>query len=261
MLLAPVQAHPFIQIITLLAIALGSASGAICNMIYDQDIDRIMKRTQKRPLVTGLIAAEDALPLALFLATFSVGLLGLATNWYAAALLAFAIFFYAVIYTVWLKRHTPQNIVIGGAAGAFPPVIGWMAMTGGTDWLPWLLFAIVFFWTPPHFWALALFRNDDYRKANIPMLPVVAGPHVTSFQMLLYTLLLLPLCLCAVWLTPGAGMFSYLIITGLNLRFIYFAFQVHRTHDDKMARKMFGFSILYLMLVFAVLLCDHLLIG
>jgi protoheme IX farnesyltransferase len=257
MLMAPVATHPFLQIVTLLCIAMGSASGAIFNMVYDQDIDRIMKRTQKRPLITGAIAAEDATLLAVFLAIFSVSLLGLATNWHAAGLLAFAIFFYAYIYTVLLKRHTPQNIVIGGAAGAFPPVIGWMAMTGSSDLLPWLLFALVFFWTPPHFWALALFRNEDYRRANVPMLPVVAGPKATSLQMLLYAILLLPLSLLIVAVAPHGGLFSGILLAALNLRFIHYGWQVHRTHDDKLSRKMFGYSILYLLLSFTVLLCEH----
>ncbi len=261
MLLAPVSLHPLLQFVTLLSIAMGSASGAIFNMIYDQDIDAIMRRTAKRPLVTGAINSADAMMVAFFLAILAVALLGLATNWAAAGLLAFAIFFYAVIYTMLLKRHTPQNIVIGGAAGAFPPVIGWLAMTGSLESLPWVLFLIIFLWTPPHFWALALFRNDDYRKANVPMLPVVAGPKATSLQMLLYTLVLLPVTLLPVWLMPQQFDWAYaLAATVLNLRFITYAWRVHRRHEESQAKKMFGYSILYLFAILATLLVDGLFI-
>lgn len=260
MILSPVQLHPFVQFITVLCIAMGSAAGAIFNMVYDQDIDAIMKRTQKRPLIKGSINPDDALIFGIFLTLMAVGILGIATNWFAAALLAFAIFFYAVIYTIWLKRATPQNIVIGGAAGAFPPVIGWLAMTGSTPVLPWVLFAIVFFWTPPHFWALALFRNEDYTRANVPMLPVVSGAHATSKQMLLYALALLPLCLLPIMLSDKIGFAYGVVATLLNLRFIHFAWKVHQTHDDGLARKMFGFSILYLLLIFAAMIVDATLI-
>lgn len=256
MLLAPAHTHPLLQLITLLSIAMGSASGAIFNMVYDRDIDAIMRRTQKRPLVTGTIASEDALMLGIGLAILSVALLGLATNWQAAALLAFAIFFYAVVYTIWLKRSTSQNIVIGGAAGAFPPVIGWLAMTGEHAALPWILFLIIFLWTPPHFWALALFRNEDYRKASVPMLPVVAGAKATSLQMLIYTLLLWPVTLMPLLVLAEIGWAYGLVATALNLRFIFFAVQVHRQADEKLSMKMFGYSILYLFAVFAALLLD-----
>lgn len=256
MLMAPTQLHPFLQLLTLAAIAMGSASGAIFNMLYDQDIDRHMKRTQHRPLVTGVIHADDATMLAIVLAIFSVSLLGLATNWYAATLLAFAIFFYAGIYTIGLKRHTPQNIVIGGAAGAFPPVIGWLAMTGDVTLMPWVLFAIIFCWTPPHFWALALFRNADYRTVNVPMLPTVSGPITTTRHMLAYTILLLPLCLVPLLLDARLGWLYATAATLLNGRFILHAWQLHRTQSESRTMPMFGFSIIYLFAIFGVMLID-----
>lgn len=260
MWLAPVHMHPLLQLITVLSIAMASASGAMFNMIYDRDIDAIMRRTAKRPLVTGAIHAEDALMLAIGLSILSVALMGLAANWNAAAFLAFAIFFYAVIYTIWLKRHTPHNIVIGGAAGAFPPVIGWLAMTGEHALLPWVLFAIIFLWTPPHFWALALFRNEDYRKANVPMMPVIKGAKATSLQMLLYTLVLLPVTLLPLWLMPEAGWFYGVSAALLNLNFIRFAAMVHFGNAEKHCMKMFGYSIIYLFAVLAALLVDGLFI-
>jgi protoheme IX farnesyltransferase len=260
MWLAPVHLHPLLQLITVLSIAMASASGAMFNMIYDRDIDAIMRRTSKRPLVTGAIHVDDALMLAIGLSILSLSLMGLAANWNAAAFLAFAIFFYAVVYTIWLKRHTPQNIVIGGAAGAFPPVIGWLAMTGEHALLPWVLFAIIFLWTPPHFWALALFRNEDYRKANVPMMPVVKGAKATSLQMLLYTLVLLPVTLLPMWLLPQIGWVYGVGAVLLNLNFIRFAAQVHFGAEEKLCMKMFGYSILYLFAILAVMLVDALLI-
>ncbi len=260
MALASVQAHPLIQLLTVVCIAMGSASGAMFNMVYDQDIDAIMKRTAKRPIVTGAIQSEDAMLAAVALSFLSVSLLGLATNWQAAGLLAFAIFFYSVIYTVWLKRHTPQNIVIGGAAGAFPPVIGWLAMTDSHAVLPWILFLIIFLWTPPHFWALALYRNEDYKRANVPMLPVVSGEKATTLQMLIYTLLLLPVTLAPLWFLPSLGVFYGVAATLLNLRFIHFAWNVHRGAEPRYAMKMFGYSILYLFAILGVMLLDALLV-
>ena len=256
MWLAPVHLHPLLQLITVLAIAMGSASGAVFNMLYDRDIDAIMRRTQRRPLVVGSITVDDARVFGTLLGLCAVSLLGLATNWAAAALLGFAIFFYAVVYTRWLKRATPHNIVIGGAAGAFPPVIGWMAMTGSTPLLPWLLFAIIFIWTPPHFWALALFRNEDYRRANVPMLPVMAGQRATTWQMLIYTIALLPLTLSPLLLDARLGWLYGTCAALLSLRFIAYAWQVRRTQDEKLAMKMFGFSILYLTGIFATMLLD-----
>lgn len=256
MMLAPAQLHPLIQLMTVLSIAMGSASGAMFNMVYDQDIDGIMKRTSRRPLVTGAIQAEDAFVVAIALSLLAVSLLGLATNWQAAGLLAFAIFYYAVIYTVWLKRHTPQNIVIGGAAGAFPPVIGWLAMTGTHAALPWLLFLVIFLWTPPHFWALALYRNEDYKKANVPMLPVVAGAKATTIQMLAYTLILLPVTLAPIGFLPSLGWGYAIVATALNLRFIHFAWNVYRGAEERYSMKMFGYSIIYLFAILTAMMVD-----
>ena len=204
MWMAPGHLHPFMQVVTVLSIALGSGAGAAINMWYDRDIDAIMKRTANRPIPSGRVAADDALFLGLALAGLSVGLLALAVNLVAAGWLAFAIFFYAVVYTMLLKRATPQNIVIGGAAGAFPAVIGWAASSPDAAWMPWILFAIVFLWTPPHFWALAVYRHDDYRNARVPMLPVTAGIPATKRQILLYSLLLIAASLAP--LLAGSGM-------------------------------------------------------
>ncbi len=191
MVLAPGHINLFQQFLTLMCISLGSGAGAAMNMWYDRDIDAIMKRTKKRPIPAGRIAPDDALAFGLFLAALSVMLMGLALNWMAAGILAFAIFFYAVVYTMWLKRSTPQNIVIGGAAGAFPPMIGWAAVTGDVSLQSLILFAIIFLWTPPHFWALALYKNEDYKRAGVPMMPVVAGALKTKWQMLLYAVALM----------------------------------------------------------------------
>lgn len=255
--MAPGHAHPFIQFLTVLAIALGSGGGAAINMWFDADIDRIMNRTQKRPIPDGRVARDDALALGLIMSIAAVGLLGLATNTIAAAWLAFAIFFYAVIYTMLLKRSTPQNIVIGGAAGAFPAVIGWAAVSPQPAMLPWLMFAIVFLWTPPHFWALALYRHDDYAKANVPMLPVTAGQESTKRHIVIYTLLLLAVSLSP--LAYGSGLVYGIGATALGLNFLRHAVRVWRNDEPKLAMRMFGFSILYLFALFGLLLADHLL--
>jgi len=258
MWLAPVSLNPIIQIAVIVAIGMGSASGAIFNMVYDRDIDSVMKRTQKRPIVTGAIAAGDAGLQGILLSIAGVAILGLATNWWAAALLAFSVFFYSVIYTVWLKRHTAQNIVIGGAAGAFPPVIGWLAATGDAmHLLPWLLFLTIFLWTPPHFWALALYRNEDYKTAKVPMLPVTAGKAATKKQMLVYTLILVATTLAIPFSTPTLGWLSFAAAAGLGGMFIVHSVRVLRADNDKIAMKMFGYSIMYLFALFAALLLDY----
>jgi protoheme IX farnesyltransferase len=257
MWMAPGDLHPFLQLIALLAIALGSGAGAALNMWYDRDIDGIMKRTANRPIPTGRIAADDALVLGLTLSGLSVGLLALAVNMVAAAWLAFAIFFYAVIYTMWLKRWTPHNIVIGGAAGAFPAVIGWVAVSPSPiDALPWIMFAIVFLWTPPHFWALAVYRHDDYKKANIPMLPVTAGIAATKRQMLVYSLLLVASSLAPLFVTSGPVYGVAAVLLGAN--FLRHAWVVLRHDEPKLAMRMFGYSILYLFALFGAMLADHL---
>ncbi|PZP87298.1 MAG: protoheme IX farnesyltransferase [Azospirillum brasilense] len=257
MWLAPGHMHPFLQLITVFAIALGSGGGAAINMWYDRDIDAQMKRTTKRPIPAGRIAADDALALGIMLSIASVALLGLAVNWVAAAWLGFAIFFYAVIYTMILKRSTPQNIVIGGAAGAFPAVIGWAAVSPDPALMPWLMFAIVFLWTPPHFWALALYRHDDYRTAGVPMLPVVAGNRSTRRHIFAYTLAMVAASLSP--LLAGAGLIYGVGAAALGLKFTHGAWQVLTRDEPKRAMALFGYSILYLFILFGFLVADHLL--
>lgn len=256
MWMAPDKLHPFYQLITILCIALGSGAGAALNMWYDRDIDAIMNRTQKRPIPAGRVAGDDALALGLILSVASVAILGLAVNVQAAAWLAFAIFFYAVIYTMLLKRSTPQNIVIGGLAGALPALIGWLAASPQMDLMPWLMVLIVFFWTPPHFWALALYRHSDYAAAGIPMLPVTAGIDVTKRQMLVYTIVLVALSLLPVLI--GASMVYGIGAGLLGANFLRHALRVLRSHEPRQAMRMFGFSILYLFALFALLVIDHL---
>lgn len=257
MWLAPGHMHPFLQLITVFAIALGSGGGAAINMWYDRDIDAQMKRTTKRPIPAGRVAADDALALGIMLSIASVALLGLAVNWVAAAWLGFAIFFYAVIYTMILKRTTPQNIVIGGAAGAFPAVIGWAAVSPDPALMPWLMFAIVFLWTPPHFWALALYRHDDYRTAGVPMLPVVAGNLSTRRHIFAYTLAMVAASLSP--LLAGAGLIYGVGAALLGLKFMHGAWQVLTRDEPKRAMALFGYSILYLFILFGFLVADHLL--
>ncbi len=249
--------HPYVIFIAILSIAVGAGASGALNMWYDRDIDAIMERTKDRPLPRGVIAPSDALFFAVLLTIMSVSLLGLATNWVAAGLLAFASFFYFAIYTVILKRRTSQNIVIGGAAGAFPPMIGWAAVTGTMPMESLLLFAIIFMWTPPHFWALALFRAKDYEEAGVPMMPSTAGEKSTKWQMLFYTISLIPLTLAPYFL----GMVGMVYLIGaiiLNALFMISAVQVLREKEGeyKYAKRMFGYSILYLFLIFTVMMAD-----
>jgi len=257
--IAPGHIHPFTAALAVLAIALGSGAAGAINMWYERDLDALMARTRNRPLPTGRVTPDDALGLGVLLSIFSLLLMSLATNFVAAALLAMAILFYVFIYTVWLKRRTPQNIVIGGAAGAFPPMIGWAAVTGDVSLVGIALFLLIFLWTPPHFWALALYRSDDYRRAGVPMLPVVAGPRETKRQMLIYTLLLLPVAL-APTLLGAVGWFYGTVAAAMSLAFIGHALVVWRTADDETAhpaaRRMFHFSLLYLAILFAALPLD-----
>ncbi|MBL8709454.1 MAG: protoheme IX farnesyltransferase, partial [Rhodospirillaceae bacterium] len=223
--------------------------------------DSVMSRTCDRPIPKGYVAPEQALAFGLTLSAFAIMVMGLAVNAVAAALLAFTIFFYVVVYTIWLKRRTPQNIVIGGAAGAFPPMIGWAAVTGSVDLASIALFALIFMWTPPHFWALALWRNPDYTRAGVPMMPVVAGMQSTKRQMLLYTLALVPVALAPVFLGVAGWVYGSVSIA-LNLGFIYHAWRVLRADEragDPMAwpKRMFAFSLLYLFLHFLVLMIDR----
>ena len=260
--IAPAHIHPFEAFLAVLAIALGSGAAGAINMWYERDLDALMTRTANRPLPAGRVAPDDALGLGVLLSIFSVLLMALATNFVAAALLVAAILFYVFVYTIWLKRRTPQNIVIGGAAGAFPPMIGWAAVTGDVSWVGLALFLLIFLWTPPHFWALALYRSDDYRRAGVPMLPVVAGPRETKRQMLLYTLVLVPVAL-APTLLGAVGWLYGAVALALSAAFIAHAVIVWRAPDDRRghpaARRMFKFSLLYLAVLFAALPVDRLL--
>jgi heme o synthase len=255
---APGSLHPVTGFTALLCIAVGAGASGALNMWYDADVDALMTRTARRPVPMGRVRAGEALAFGLTLGSFAVVVLGLLVNWVAAALLAFTIFFYVVVYTIWLKRSTPQNIVIGGAAGAFPPMIGWAATTGSLSLEPVLLFLIIFFWTPPHFWALALYRTDDYARAGIPMLPVVAGDISTRRQILLYTLVLVPLGV-APWLFGYTGALYGLTAIGAGAIMILLGWQVLRERPpaESASRKLFAFSILYLFLLFAVLLVER----
>ena len=253
---APGHLHPVLAAVAVLCIAVGAGSAGAINMWYDRDIDALMLRTSRRPLPTGRMMPGEALGFGVVLGVGAVVVMGLALNSVAAALLAATILFYVFVYTIWLKRRTPQNIVIGGAAGAFPPMIGWAAATGEIGWGAIALFAIIFFWTPPHFWALSLYRADDYGAAGVPMLPVVSGLHETRRQILLYTLVLWPVTV-GPWLLGVAG---DLYATGallLNAVFTGTAIQVCRDDSDRSARRMFAFSLLYLFLIFSLLLVDR----
>jgi protoheme IX farnesyltransferase len=261
LLAAPGSIHPVIGFTAILAISLGAGASAALNQWYEHDIDAIMKRTADRPLPAGRMDRETALHFGIGLSVFSVLLMGVAVNWLGAAILAFSIFFYAVVYTIWLKRSTPQNIVIGGAAGAFPPIIGWAAVTGDVTIMPLLLFAIIFFWTPPHFWALALFVNSDYSKAGVPMMPVVAGRQSTRRQIAAYSLVL-----AACSIAPfGLGLTG--IIYGaaailLNAAFVFLSFRVGLSKTEnpsamKAEKHLFSFSILYLFVLFGALVADR----
>ncbi len=261
LLRAPGELHPFLAIVAIFAIAIGAGASGAFNMGYDVDIDRVMTRTQKRPTARGVVSVPNAYGFASILSVFSVVVLGLAVNWWAAALLAFTIWFYAVVYTIWLKRATPQNIVIGGAAGAFPPMIGWLAMSGGLTLEPILLFLIIFFWTPPHFWALALLKVDDYANASIPMLPNVAGVRTTQIHILLYSFVL-----AAVAIAPYAigftGHIYGIVSVVFNIYFVYSAYKIFIANEFEpeilrpACRKLFTFSILYLFVLFLTLLID-----
>jgi len=259
LLIAPAPVHPMVGVTALLCIAVGAGAAGAMNMWYDADIDARMTRTAARPIPAGRVAPGEALAFGVMLAVGSVVVLGLLVNVIAAALLAVTIAFYVGVYTMWLKRWTPQNIVIGGAAGALPPVIGWVAATGSLAVEPILLFAIIFFWTPPHFWALSLYRTEDYTRAGIPMLPVVAGARETRRQIVLYTLLLAPLGV-APWLLGYAGLSYGVVALASGAVMIALALRVRAEEEGThtASKQLFGFSILYLFLLFAMLLGDHL---
>jgi protoheme IX farnesyltransferase len=258
---APVSLPPFLAFVTILCIAVGAGAAAAFNQWYEADIDAVMKRTAGRPLPAGRLGRDEALGFAIILSVASVVTLGFATNWVAAAWLAFSIFFYAVVYTIWLKPRTPQNIVIGGAAGAFPPIIGWAAATGDVTALPQLLFAIIFAWTPPHFWALALFVRIDYAKAGIPMLPVTHGIAETRRQILLYSLVLAAVTI-APWALGLLGPVYGIPATLLSLAFVALATRVALSRTEaagemKAEKSLFKFSLLWLALIFAALVADR----
>lgn len=269
LVIAPGHINPFVAAIAIFCIALGAGAAGAINMWYDRDIDAVMRRTTTRPIPAGKIAAGSALGFGIVLSVISVLLLAMATNLCAASVLAFSIFYYAVIYTVWLKRRTPQNIVIGGGAGAFPAVIGWAAVTGQIGLLPVLLFLIVFFWTPPHFWSLALYASTDYEKAGVPMLPVVKGARHTRWNVFIYTVILFPLALSP-WFLRLTGWIYGLTALGLGAVFVYYGWAVLRDRQDafgvslnkdKVARASFKFSILYLFLLFAACAVDRLILS
>ncbi len=260
LMLAPTPPHPLIAFTALLAIAVGAGASGALNMWFDADIDAVMTRTKLRPIPSGRMEPESALAFGLVLALLSVFTLGFATNWLAAALLAFTIFFYVVIYTMWLKRSTPQNIVIGGAAGALPPMVGYAAATGDISLASLVLFAIIFVWTPPHFWALALVKHDDYGRAGVPMMPNVHGADRTRLEILVYSLLLAPLGVLP-WLMGFATAVygAAAVVSGLYL--VWLAVQVYRRREGDAARRaslrLFLFSISYLFLLFLILVAER----
>jgi heme o synthase len=258
---APGHIHPGLGFIALLCIAVGAGASGALNMWYEADIDAKMQRTAARPIPRGRITESEALGFGVVLAIASVVTMSVLVNLVAGALLATTIGFYIFVYTIWLKRRTPQNIVIGGAAGAFPPMVGWASVTGSVSIDSALLFAIIFMWTPPHFWALALYRCRDYERVGVPMLPVVAGPDETRKQILIYSLLLVPLAVAPV-LTGLGGRVYLLASVVLGAVFLWLAWQVYRVREgraaDAQAKRLFGFSILYLFLLFAVILVERL---
>jgi protoheme IX farnesyltransferase len=254
--LAPGHINPFLALVAILCIAVGAGASGAINMWYDRDIDAVMQRTRDRPLPAGRMAPGEALGFGCTLAGAAVMVMGLAVNWTAAALLAGTIAFYVFVYTMWLKRRTPQNIVIGGAAGAFPPLIGWAAVTGDIGASALVLFALIFLWTPPHFWALSLYRTGDYAKAGVPMLPVVAGKRETKKQMLLYTLVLWPVALAPAFLGMTGLVYGGVALV-LSLLFTLAAVRVWFDEGETSARRMFGFSLLYLFLLFAFMVIDR----
>jgi protoheme IX farnesyltransferase len=263
LLVAPGHLHPVIGFTALLCIAIGAGASGALNMWYDADIDAIMSRTVNRPIPAGRIQPGEALAFGATLAVGSVAVFGILVNWFAAALLAFTIFFYVFVYTMWLKRSTPQNIVIGGAAGAFPPVVGWAAVTGDVSLAPVLMFLIIFLWTPPHFWALALLKSDDYARAGVPMLPVVAGHDETRRQILIYSLILAPAGL-APSLFCFAGYLYGAVALACGAMMVLLAWRVYRDRTGpaapSAAKRLFAFSLLYVFVLFAALLADNLLV-
>lgn len=248
--------HWFLSFVAMLCLAINAGAAGAINMWYDRDIDAVMNRTKDRPLPMGKMLPDDALSFGIVLSVLSVLTMGVALNWVAAGLLAFANLFYVVVYTMWLKRKTPQNIVIGGAAGAFPPMIGWAAVTGDITLTSIALFAIIFIWTPPHFWALSLFANEDYKRAKVPMLPVTHGEHHTKIQMIIYTVILLPLSITPYFLGTSGMLYgiSAFVLSGF---FLFTAIRVLQDKTLKSAKLMFGYSVFYLFAIFLALMIDQ----
>jgi protoheme IX farnesyltransferase len=262
LLAAPGGIHPFIAFCAVLFIAVGGGASGALNMWWDADIDQVMKRTTSRPIPSGKVTGGEALAIGLTLSVFACVMLWLATNAVAGALLAFTIFFYAVVYTMWLKRWTPQNIVIGGASGAFPPMIGWAAVTGGVSVESVLMFMLIFMWTPPHFWALALFMNSDYEKAGVPMLTVTHGRRVTRNHILVYTILLAPIAIGAGFTEIGGPIYLSVAVV-LNVLFLLGAFKIWRRNEGqaqvdkyRLEKSFFGLSLMYLFLHFGAILAE-----
>ena len=248
--------NPFLALIGIFAIALGAGASGVLNQWYDKDIDVLMDRTKNRPIASGKIQPSEALSFGIITSILSIIILGLSVNWLAASLLAFTIFFYAVVYTMWLKRHTVQNIVIGGAAGAFPPVIGHICATGSIGLEALILFLIIFLWTPPHFWALALVNKSDYKAAKIPMLPIIYGDITTRKNIFIYSLLLMP-CAYLPWILNYSGNFYMIVVTLLNIEFIRRSIYVIKENEDS-ERGLFVYSIFYLSILFASICFDKL---
>ncbi len=256
LLIAPGTIHPFIGFVTIACVALGSGAAGCLNMWYERDIDAIMERTKNRPIVTGKISPDDALHFGILISSFAVILMGLAVNVLAAAILLLAILFYLFVYTIFLKRRTAQNIVIGGAAGAFPPVIGWVAVTNQITLEPIFLFLIIFLWTAPHFWALALYKSTDYAKANIPMMPVLHGDSYTKKNIVFYTILTF-ICVFAHYYLFNYSLFYLTIITGFSIKFAQIVFKLYFDKKNKSAPKLFGFSMIYLFVIYLSMVIDR----
>jgi protoheme IX farnesyltransferase len=260
LILSPQSLHPFLSLVSIFCISLGAGASGAINMWFDRDIDVMMGRTRGRPIPAGKITPGDALGFGIILSLVSVVLLGLAVNYFAAFLLGISIAFYIFIYTIWLKRRTPQNIVIGGAAGAFPPLIGWACVSGDLSLFPVILFVLIFIWTPPHFWALALYKDTEYSNAKIPMLPVVKGQRVTKIQILTYSVFLFLISLLPYSLGFSGEIYFYSALL-LSTYFVYLSFKVFNSSDNKEAQyapKLFKFSIFYLYLIFLLLVVDNL---
>ncbi len=254
MLLAPGSIHPLIAFVAVLCIAIGAGSAAAINMWYDRDIDAIMKRTQKRPIVTGAVKADEALAFGVITGTMAVIMMAVSVNIISAILLAFTILYYVYIYTIWLKRTSIQNVVIGGVSGALPPIIGWVSVTGNISWQAFSLFAIIFIWTPPHSWALALYRSGDYKNCNVPMMPVIKGVLYTKKQIMLYSTLLFFISLVPYFLNISTYLYLVTaIISGLI--FLYYAVSLFiNIEQNQVAKKLFWYSILYLFIIFLSLI-------